>query len=46
MNRTLAPSAGSPIGYFDAPGFQTYWGADARLMTAAMLKVGKIGKVE
>jgi tripartite-type tricarboxylate transporter receptor subunit TctC len=34
--------AGSPIEYLDAPEFQTYWDADAKLMTAAVRKIGKV----
>jgi tripartite-type tricarboxylate transporter receptor subunit TctC len=34
--------AGSPIEYLDAPEFQSYWDADARLMTEAVRKIGKV----
>jgi len=34
--------AGSPIEYLDAPEFQSYWDADARLMTAAVRRIGKV----
>jgi tripartite-type tricarboxylate transporter receptor subunit TctC len=34
--------AGSPIEYLDAPEFQAYWDADARLMTEAVRKIGKV----
>jgi tripartite-type tricarboxylate transporter receptor subunit TctC len=34
--------AGSPIEYLDAPEFQTYWDADARLMTEAVRRIGKV----
>ena len=34
--------AGSPIEYLDAADFQTYWDADARLMTDAVRKIGKV----
>ena len=34
--------AGSPIEYQDAPEFQLYWEADARLMTEAVRKIGKV----
>jgi tripartite-type tricarboxylate transporter receptor subunit TctC len=34
--------AGSPIEYQDAPEFQLYWDADARLMTEAVRKIGKV----
>jgi tripartite-type tricarboxylate transporter receptor subunit TctC len=34
--------AGSPIEYLDAPEFQSYWDADAKLMTEAVRKIGKV----
>jgi tripartite-type tricarboxylate transporter receptor subunit TctC len=34
--------AGSPIEYLDAPEFQSYWNADAALMTDAVKKIGKV----
>ncbi len=34
--------AGSPIEYLDAADFQLYWDADARLMTDAVRKIGKV----
>jgi tripartite-type tricarboxylate transporter receptor subunit TctC len=34
--------AGSPIEYLDAPEFQSYWTADAALMTEAVKKIGKV----
>ena len=34
--------AGSPIEYLDAPDFQVYWDADAKLMTEAVRKIGKV----
>ena len=34
--------AGSPIEYLDAAEFQLYWDADARLMTDAVRKIGKV----
>jgi len=34
--------AGSPLAYQDAPEFQAYWDADARLMTEAVRKIGKV----
>ena len=34
--------AGSPIEYLDAPEFQTYWDADAKLMTEAVRRIGKV----
>jgi len=34
--------AGSPIEYLDAPDFQAYWDADAKLMTEAVRRIGKV----
>ena len=34
--------AGSPIEYLDAPEFQAYWDGDAKLMTEAVRKIGKV----
>ncbi len=34
--------AGSPLEYLDAPEFQSYWDADARLMVEAVRKIGKV----
>ncbi len=34
--------AGSPVEYLDAPDFQTYWDADAKLMVEAVRKIGKV----
>jgi len=34
--------AGSPIAYLDAPDFQAYWDADARAMTGAVRRIGKV----
>ena len=34
--------AGSPIEYLDAPDFQVYWDADARLMVDAVRRIGKV----
>jgi tripartite-type tricarboxylate transporter receptor subunit TctC len=34
--------AGSPIEYLDAPEFQAYWDADAKVMTEAVRKIGKV----
>ena len=34
--------AGSPIEYLDAPEFQTYWDADAAVMTEAVRRIGKV----
>jgi tripartite-type tricarboxylate transporter receptor subunit TctC len=34
--------AGSPIEYLDAPEFQAYWDTDAKLMTEAVRRIGKV----
>jgi len=34
--------AGSPIAYLDAPDFQAYWDVDARSMTSAVKRIGKV----
>ena len=34
--------AGSPIDYLDAPEFQLYWDVDAKLMTEAVRRIGKV----
>lgn len=34
--------AGSPIEYLDAPEFQSYWDADAAVMTEAVRRIGKV----
>jgi tripartite-type tricarboxylate transporter receptor subunit TctC len=34
--------AGSPIEYLDAPEFQAYWDADAKLMTEAVRRIGRV----
>lgn len=34
--------AGSPMAYLDAPEFQTYWSADAAVMTKAVRTIGKV----
>jgi tripartite-type tricarboxylate transporter receptor subunit TctC len=34
--------AGSPIEYLDAPEFQVYWDADAKVMVEAVRKIGKV----
>ncbi len=34
--------AGSPLEYLDAPEFQTYWDADAKLMTEAVRRIGRV----
>ncbi|MEO7336393.1 MAG: tripartite tricarboxylate transporter substrate binding protein [Caldimonas sp.] len=41
VQQTIA-RAGSPIDYLDAPSFQTYWDADAKTMTDAVRKIGKV----
>jgi tripartite-type tricarboxylate transporter receptor subunit TctC len=40
--RAVVAKAGSPIEYLDAPEFQTYWDADAIVMTQAVRKIGKL----
>jgi len=39
--QTIA-KAGSPVEYLDAPAFQRYWDADAKVMTQAVRKIGKL----
>ncbi len=39
---TTINRAGSPIEYLDAPEFQTYWDADAKVMVEAVRKIGKV----
>jgi tripartite-type tricarboxylate transporter receptor subunit TctC len=34
--------AGSPIEYLDAPEFQAYWDADAKVMAEAVKRIGKV----
>jgi tripartite-type tricarboxylate transporter receptor subunit TctC len=34
--------AGSPVEYLDAPEFQSYWDADAKLMTEVVRRIGKV----
>jgi tripartite-type tricarboxylate transporter receptor subunit TctC len=34
--------AGSPVEYLDAPDFQAYWDADAKVMTEAVRGIGKV----
>jgi tripartite-type tricarboxylate transporter receptor subunit TctC len=34
--------AGSPVEYLDAPEFQAYWDADAKVMTQAVRQIGKV----
>ncbi|HEX7436234.1 MAG TPA: tripartite tricarboxylate transporter substrate binding protein [Caldimonas sp.] len=41
VQQTIA-RAGSPLDYLDAPAFQTYWDADAAVMTQAVRKIGKV----
>ena len=40
--RQVVNKAGSPIEYLDAPEFQTYWDADAAVMTQAVRRIGKL----
>jgi tripartite-type tricarboxylate transporter receptor subunit TctC len=40
--RQVVSRAGSPIEYLDAPEFQTYWDADAAVMTQAVRRIGKL----
>ncbi len=40
--RQVVAKAGSPIEYLDAPEFQTYWDADAALVTQAVRRIGKL----
>jgi tripartite-type tricarboxylate transporter receptor subunit TctC len=42
MVQQVIATAGSPLAYLDAPEFQTYWDADAALMTQAVQKIGKV----
>ena len=39
---SIINKAGSPIEYLDAPEFQTYWDADAAVMTEAVRRIGKV----
>jgi tripartite-type tricarboxylate transporter receptor subunit TctC len=41
VQQTIA-RAGSPLDYLDAPAFQTYWDADAAVMTDVVRKIGKV----
>ena len=34
--------AGSPIEYLDAPDFASYWQQDAKAMTVAVQKIGRL----
>ena len=38
----IIEKAGSPIAYLDAPDFQAYWDQDARTMTSAVKRIGKV----
>jgi hypothetical protein len=40
--RQVVAKAGSPIEYLDAPEFQVYWDADAKVMTQAVRRIGKV----
>jgi tripartite-type tricarboxylate transporter receptor subunit TctC len=40
--KQVVAKAGSPIEYLDAPEFQIYWDADAKLMTQAVRRIGKV----
>lgn len=40
--RQVVTKAGSPIEYLDAPEFQSYWDADAAVMTQAVRRIGKL----
>ena len=40
--RQVVSKAGSPIEYLDAPAFQAYWDSDAKAMTQAVRKIGKL----
>ncbi len=39
---TIINRAGSPVEYQDAPEFQAYWDADAKLMIEAVRRIGKV----
>jgi tripartite-type tricarboxylate transporter receptor subunit TctC len=41
VQKTIA-TAGSPVAYLDAPDFQAYWDADAKMMTQAVQRIGKV----
>jgi hypothetical protein len=34
--------AGSPIEYLDAPEFQSYWDADAKILDRIVRKIGRV----
>jgi tripartite-type tricarboxylate transporter receptor subunit TctC len=40
--RQVVAKAGSPIEYLDAPEFQVYWDADAKVMTQVVRRIGKV----
>ena len=40
--KTVLEGAGSPVQYLDAPGFQTYWNADAKKMADVVKTIGKV----
>lgn len=40
--RTVIEGAGSPIQYLDAPDFATYWAEDAKQITEAVRRIGKV----
>ncbi len=40
--RQVVAKAGSPIEYLDAPAFQLYWDADAKVMTQVVRRIGKL----
>jgi tripartite-type tricarboxylate transporter receptor subunit TctC len=40
--KQVVAKAGSPIEYLDAPEFQRYWDADAKVMTQAVRRIGKV----
>lgn len=41
--RGVVGKAGSPIQTLDAPAFQLCWKADAKQMTGAVRRIGKVG---
>ncbi len=40
--KSVLEGAGSPVQYLDAPGFQTYWNADAKKMADVVKTIGKV----
>jgi tripartite-type tricarboxylate transporter receptor subunit TctC len=40
--RTRIEGSGSPVQYLDAPEFDAYWKADATMLEAAVIKIGKV----